>query len=57
MYIILCLVNKEADRPIPGQDKIRWESQAQDTGKKSGRVRGVMSETQRENRKYKMKES
>lgn len=38
--------NKETDRPIAGQDRVRWENQTRDTGKKS-RVRGVTRETQK----------
>lgn len=33
-------VTKEADQPIAGQDKARWENQTKDTRKKKGGVRG-----------------
>lgn len=48
--------NKEADRPIAGQDRVRWENQTRDTGKKKRGVRGVTRVTQRRNKRCKMKE-
>lgn len=43
--------DKEADGPIAGQDKVKWENQTRDTGKKKDGVRGVASETGRGNRR------
>lgn len=37
-----------------GQDKVKLENQTKDTGKKSNGVRGVVRETWRGNKRYKM---
>ena len=52
LHWILCKLhcdwfNKEADWPIAGQDKVRWENQTKDTGKKNKGVSRVSRDTER----------
>ena len=48
-YVLLSLVNKEADWPIARQDKVRRDNQTEDTGMKKGRVRGDAGQSPKKN--------
>lgn len=39
--------NKDADWPVAGQNKVRWENQTKDTRKKRGGVTGVQRDAKR----------
>lgn len=48
---LILIINAQA---VAGQEKFRWENQTKDIGKKKGGVRGVISQTQKRNRRCKV---